>query len=133
MKTTQYLDALRSKLGLQSDYALAPVLGLTRAAVSVYRTKGVTFSDDVAIRVAQLLELPEGKVLADMKTEQAKSEVARKAWKRVADAMTAVLLTMAIAVPLMLIADRSEAGSTYGSKWTPSAKMNGPCRARFVF
>lgn len=33
MKTTQYLDAAKKALGIDSDYALAPHLELTRQAV----------------------------------------------------------------------------------------------------
>lgn len=71
MNTTQYLDAAKRRLKLSSDYKLATVLGLTRSALSAYRTKAVTLGDDTARAIAVLLALDPRQVLADMASERA--------------------------------------------------------------
>lgn len=39
MRTADFLDALRSRYAIPSDYALAPMLGVTRQQVSRYRAQ----------------------------------------------------------------------------------------------
>jgi len=82
--TQEYLDAIKARYDLRSDYRLAKFMGITHQAVTQYRTKGTTFSDEVALKVAELLELPEGKVLADMQAERARSERVKAVWRMLA-------------------------------------------------
>jgi hypothetical protein len=70
MNTVQYLDAVKAKLKLPSDFAIAETLRLTRSAVSAYRTKGTTLGDDVATAVGWILGIPKARVLADMQLER---------------------------------------------------------------
>lgn len=81
MKTTlEYLDAVKAKFGIESDYALAPRIGVTRAAISKYRNKKDHMGDETAIRVAALLELDTALVLAAVHVERARSDTERAAW-----------------------------------------------------
>ena len=70
--TIQYLDALSNHLGVNSDYALAQALGITRFTVSKYRRGVSGFSDDVALRVADLLNRPRGEVIIAIQAERAR-------------------------------------------------------------
>lgn len=81
-KTNDLLDAVKSRYGLPSDYALAAKLGMTRSMVSGYRHGKSRLGDDAALRVAELLELDAGFVFACMEAERAQTEAARKVWKR---------------------------------------------------
>jgi len=82
--TQEYLDAIKARYDLPTDYRLAKFMGMSTQAISHYRHKGTTFSDEVALKVAELLELPEGKVLADMQAERARSERVKAAWREIA-------------------------------------------------
>jgi len=87
MKPSEYLDQARKELGLPSDYALQKPLQLSKQQLSKYRNDQDAFSDEVAIRIATVLELPVWRVLVDMHTFRAKSPEARAAWVDVMGAM----------------------------------------------
>jgi len=70
-KTVDLLDRLKAAYNLPSDYATAKKIGVTRQAISNYRTNGTTLDDSVAVEVAELLELEPFKVLAYMNLERA--------------------------------------------------------------
>lgn len=78
--TVELLDALKLKTGAASDYALAPILGVTRASVSNWRTGKDTFSDSMAIKVAEMLDLDAGIVLVSINGERAKTETQKAMW-----------------------------------------------------
>ena len=100
MRTTvEYLDALRARHNLPSDYALSKLLNLTRSAVSSYRTGRTYFDDETAMRVAELLDLDPAHVLSIIAAERTKSEKVKKAWQRAA-AATAALALAAVQVAL---------------------------------
>ncbi len=80
MNTLEYLDAVKKRLGITSDYALAARLGITRSAVSTFvRGKGV-FGDDVALTVAQILEINPLVVIAQANAERASTDEGRSRW-----------------------------------------------------
>jgi transcriptional regulator with XRE-family HTH domain len=80
MNTIDYLDAIRKKLNLPSDYALQRPLGVSKSQLSKYRTGRDYLSDDVAIRVAHILDVNSGKVLLDMHIERSRTPELRAAW-----------------------------------------------------
>ena len=72
--TVQLLDAVKAAKGISSDYALAPVLGMTRGAVSNYR-QGTRVMDDVAaMKVADALGVDPAYVVACVHAERAVKE-----------------------------------------------------------
>lgn len=79
--STQYIDAVKSKTGAASDYQLAKILGITQQAVSSLRVKRTFIGDETAIKVAELLEIDPGIVIAAVHAERAKSEAERNAWR----------------------------------------------------
>ncbi len=88
MKTTaDYLDALRARFNVPSDYGLQTATGWHRQQISRYRTQKGTFDDDTAQRIAAWLELPLEKVLMDMNAQRAKRPEVKKAWQRAAAAL----------------------------------------------
>jgi plasmid maintenance system antidote protein VapI len=85
MNTLEYLDAVKRKLGIESDYALAAKLGVTRSAVSTFmRGKGV-FGDDVALTVAEILQLNPLVVIAAANAERAKTPEQKARWSDLAE------------------------------------------------
>lgn len=79
MTSLEYLDAVKKRLGITSDYALAAALGVTRSAVSKFQ-KGAVFGDDVALTVAEILEVEPIAVIAAANAERAKTPEAKARW-----------------------------------------------------
>jgi predicted transcriptional regulator len=79
--TVQYLDAVRKRLDLPSDYAAAKSLGVTRAAVSKYRLGLSTFDDTTSVRVAEILGIDAMEVIAASNFERAKDDSVRALWR----------------------------------------------------
>lgn len=71
MGTIEYLDALRVRLGVSSDYALAKRLGVSAQRISNYRTKTHCFDADIALKVADLLGRDRAEVYLDIEAERA--------------------------------------------------------------
>lgn len=80
MNTLEYLAACKTRLGIESDYALAKALGVTQQAVSSYRSGNSKINDDVALRVAEILHLHPLQVIAAANAERAKTEEAKARW-----------------------------------------------------
>jgi transcriptional regulator with XRE-family HTH domain len=82
MRTTvEYLDDIKATLGLPSDYAIAKALRIAHSAVSRYRHGKGSFDDEVAFRVAEILEINPLEVIVASRAERAVSEDARTRWQ----------------------------------------------------
>lgn len=91
MNTVEYVEALKKRLGIDSDYALSKALGVSKQSVSRY-TKGTGhFDDEVAIRVAAILGMHPGLVMLDMHRERAKPED-RSIWQEIYKGFRTLLL-----------------------------------------
>jgi plasmid maintenance system antidote protein VapI len=85
MKTTvDFLDALKAKNGGCSDYRLAQILAVSRAQVSKYRNRRDFLGNEMAFRVADLLQIDRGFVLACAHLERSKSEPEKQVWQGIA-------------------------------------------------
>lgn len=73
MTTWGYLERARALNGACSDYRLAQIIGVKQPSFVAYR-KGREMDDDVAARVAVLLDLPPLKVIADVRAARAAAE-----------------------------------------------------------
>lgn len=92
MNTIQYLDAVKTALKIQSDYALAKALGISKQAVSRYYHKGGSFDDDVARKVASALGKHPGLVMLDMHRERAQTPETQELWKEIFEGFRALSL-----------------------------------------
>jgi lysophospholipase L1-like esterase len=92
MKTVEYLDAVKKKLGIESDYGLQKPLNVTKQTVSRYRTGNGTFDQVVALRVAAILALPPAKVIADIELERATLPELQDVWRDIAKKVAVLLL-----------------------------------------
>jgi transcriptional regulator with XRE-family HTH domain len=92
MKTIDYLDAMRAKLRLTSDYQLAKRLAVSHQRISNYRTMRSTFDATIAARVAEILEIEPIKVIADTEIERATKPEHRKLWETIAAKVAAGVL-----------------------------------------
>jgi len=99
--TTEFLDAVKTKTGTQSDYAIAPILNVTRGAVSLWRNGKGTFDDETAEKVADLLGVSPVFVMACAHAERAKNPTVKKHWYEAAERFAAAML-IAFCVSLIL-------------------------------
>lgn len=84
MKTTEFLDAVRTKHGLTSDYQLARFLGVRQGTISRYRTARGMMDEAMCIKIATALELEPGDVMIAIAIEREKRLEVKTAWQRVA-------------------------------------------------
>lgn len=81
MKTTNdFLNAVKASTGAVSDYALAQKLGVTRSSISNYRNNKSNLDDETCLKVARILGIEAGIVLAAIHAERAKNVDEKKAW-----------------------------------------------------
>lgn len=80
MNTVQYIDAVKKKLGIESDYAVAKALGISKQAVCRYTQGKGAFDDEIAIRVAEMLDIAPAKVLLDCHMERSKNPQVQAVW-----------------------------------------------------
>lgn len=89
MNTIEYLQAVKTRLHITSDYALAARLGVTRSAISkLQQGKGI-FGDDMALTVAQILDINPLVVIACANAERAKTPEQRARWSGVMEKFSA--------------------------------------------
>lgn len=98
MKTTgEYLDAVKARLDLPSDYAIAKALEVTPSAVSKYRLGRSAPDDLVCARIAEILHIEPMEVIAAIHFERSNDERARALWESIwgkAVGATALSLTV---------------------------------------
>lgn len=111
MKTVEYIELLKSQKGLSSDYAAAKFLGVTRAAMSSYKRGKSYFSDQVAVRLADELGIPEGIVLADIHAEREHDPKLAKVWEQIARQLKSVAACCFLIVVSGLPVDNAQAAS----------------------
>lgn len=95
-KSVDWLDAAKQQHGL-SDYALAPLLGVSRSEMSNYRNGRAYLSDDVAIKLAELLGMDDPSlIIASAHAERAKSPAAKAFWERWAAVAASVVFAVGL-------------------------------------
>jgi transcriptional regulator with XRE-family HTH domain len=89
LNTLEYLDAVKKKHGISSDYALAKVLSFSQPAMSAYRNGRRILDDDAALRVATELGLNPLIVIAAANAERAKTPEQRDMWHGIMEKFSA--------------------------------------------
>ena len=79
MKAFEWVDRVKTARGIESDYAAAKLIGVTKSAVSLYRSRGSTLDEDTSISVANILGLPPHGVWMDQQAERTKTPEIRAA------------------------------------------------------
>ena len=98
--TIEFLDSVKVKYGLVSDYALAKRLGVSQPTVSTYRTKRLKMEDRVCLRVAELLDIYPAIVLACVHSERAKTDAEKSAWKLIYERLGGIAASVLVATIL---------------------------------
>ncbi|MBN8281931.1 MAG: helix-turn-helix domain-containing protein [Zoogloea sp.] len=90
---SRYLDDAINRGLSKNDSETARKIGVTRAAVSDWRVGRRAPDDDQAVRLAELLGVEAGEVLAECGAARAKTPETRRAWERIAARMAASSIT----------------------------------------
>ncbi|MYM96254.1 hypothetical protein [Duganella vulcania] len=85
MKTTEYLDAVKAKRGLPSDYALAKELEVSQQTVTHYRNGRTSMGIETSMRVGEILGVDGHKVYADGQIERAKNSAQTAFWTDISE------------------------------------------------
>lgn len=105
MKTTlEFLDALKARHSVQSDYALAKMLGVTHQSASAWRKGRVFFDDSTAIQVGKLLEIDPAYVVACVHAERAKKDDEKAVWREIMEKFGGVAATVVIGIATATLA-----------------------------
>ena len=92
MKTTsEFLDAVKERHSLQSDYALAKRLGVRHSTISHYRSGRSSMDPKTAVKIAELLALDPLEVIAAAEVERARDEKTKGFWMRYAAALCMIV------------------------------------------
>lgn len=105
--TTEFLDAVKCLKELNSDYSLAPVLGITRSQVSRFRNGKDFLGDSTAIKIAELLEIDPAFVIACAHAERAKESTEKAVWQGLAARLLSPQLSDRICIMLSRAANIS--------------------------
>ena len=100
MQTTrEFLDAVRERHSLTSDYQLAKFFGVNQTSISNYRVGRSKMDEEMCMRVADALSIEAAYVLARVAAERTHNERAKREWTALAKK-----LSPAVAVTLLLVA-----------------------------
>ena len=118
MKTIDYIDRLKAKAKIPSDYALEKHLQLAKGTVTHYRSSRRIMDDYVAARIADELDVPHMEVISAAQAEREQDSARKRYWltmhkKFLATAGT-VLGALTVAVLTIGGSDLSEAFLAFG-------------------
>lgn len=90
MKTTvEYLDLVKAKLALPSDYALAKTLGVVTSSIIAYRNGRSAMGIEICMKVGEILQLDGHAVYAQGQIERAKKPEIQAFWQSVSEKFSA--------------------------------------------
>lgn len=78
----EYLDEAKAKIGIESDYAFAKNIGITRGAMSNYRNKVSIMDDYTAAQVANILGIQAIIVIAAANAERERDDGKKDFWQK---------------------------------------------------
>lgn len=87
--SSEFMDAIKQRHSIPSDYALAPVLGVTKQEISKLRNRKAFIGDTTALRVAELLSIDPAQVIASAHAERAKRPEERAVWESIIERLRA--------------------------------------------
>lgn len=128
MQTAAYLDALKRQMSIESDYALAKALGVTRYTVSGWRA-GRHFPDALlCYRMAEALSIEPALVVADIERERAEragKDAQASAWREWVEKLGGVAASLLLGAVLICPA---ESRASNGAGLQPVADPDIHCR-----
>lgn len=83
MDMAKVIDEAKTKLGVESDYALAKETGILKQRISAYRNGSQTPDAYACARLAEILRIDPFELLAQVEAATEKNEARRTYWKQV--------------------------------------------------
>lgn len=113
MKSAQYLDQVKAKLGLHADKELAEHFNVTKAAISQYKSGTRIMENEMCLAVALTLEIDPLKVIMAADIDRAERSGQRSLWAVFSQRMaaTAASAIMAAGVSLFLTPTPADAAN----------------------
>lgn len=109
--TCGFLDAIKTRHSLPSDYALAKALGITHQMVSGYRAGKVFLGDSTAIQVGKLLEIDPAIVTAAAHLERAKKDDEKAVWNSILEKLGGLAALVLIGIGGLTAAPPAQASA----------------------
>ena len=81
--TIEYLDQIKAKTGITSDYGLHKLLGTSKTTISNYRNGHNYFDDDMCLKVASILGLPDIEVVLNVHAERSQNPIIKASFSDV--------------------------------------------------
>ena len=82
MKSAEFLDAIKEKYGIKTDYRLSRILKISPSRISMYRTSQREFDEDTCKLVAIELDDTVEFLLAEIQAVRAMRTKHEVAWRR---------------------------------------------------
>ncbi len=115
MKTTlEFIADVKAKFGIDSDYAAAKILGVSKMTLSSYRNGKSHLGDEAACKVAELLNLDSSYVMACIASERAKKPEVKAAWKHAAEVLHGLAAALVVIAALPFISLEGSEGYFLG-------------------
>lgn len=114
MKPTEYLDAAKARLNIESDYALAKALELPPQSIPAMRKGTRNVPLDVAFRIAITLEIDPAQVVADLEEQREKNEKRRGFWRSFQSRAACMVAALSLTLALLLSATSGSVQGTLG-------------------
>lgn len=100
MRTIEfYIENAKEKLGFKSDIALARHLGLSNAAIPVWKTRGCVPKNETMIELAKIIGIDPAIALMDAQIWQSKGQT-RAVYSRILQKLTAAAIALALLFPV---------------------------------
>jgi len=104
MKTTvDFLNDVKARYDIKSNYALAKLMGQTDTAVARWMHGKNTLSDETAVKVAELLEIEPSFIMACIAAERSKNPAVKKAWAWTAEHLGGLAAALALVAVLPFV------------------------------
>lgn len=110
-KSAELMDALKEKIGITSDYALAKKLGVNQARISAYRHGKEKADFYICVKAGIFLNLDPAKIAAEIELEKEKNEERRGFWRDFLSHSTPAALVM-LASLCITFSETGPAGET---------------------
>lgn len=117
MKPSAYLDAVKAQLNIESDYALAKRMEVTRGQVVHFRNESRPIPIAMVFKIAITLELDPASVVADLEEQREKNPKRREFWRGFLSRATTALAVIVCTLALSFSATSGSGAATLGGSF----------------
>lgn len=120
--TTEYLDACKVSLQVESDYALAKKLGISTGGIANYRSARSYPDDQVCAKIAEVLGVEPGVIVAGVQVDRHQADESAATWRWIYEkvsATAAAVMLGAVLIGPSPAQSRMNAGSPADSTGAP--------------